>query len=40
LVDRNDPISEFVAKAVIEIGTKGISNPAEISRIVVKQLRI
>ena len=40
LVDRNDPVTEIVAKAVIGIGARGICDPAEISRIAVKQLRI
>ena len=38
LVDRNDPISEIVAKTVIAIGATGIRDPAEISKIAVKRL--
>ena len=37
LVDRKDPIAEIVAKAVIEIGATGVSNPSEITKIVVKR---
>lgn len=39
LVDRNDPITEIVARKVIEVG-KGGSDPADIARRVVKALRI
>jgi hypothetical protein len=38
LVDRNDPITEIVAKNVIEVGAKGVRDPSEISEIAVKQL--
>ena len=38
LVDRNDPIAEIVAKAVIEIGATGVREPSEISKIAVKRL--
>ncbi len=40
LVDRNDPITEMIARKVIEIGHTGIHDPAEISKIAVSQLRI
>jgi hypothetical protein len=40
LVDRNDPVTEIVAKAVIEIGATGVRDPTEISKIAVKQLGI
>ena len=40
LIDRNDPVAEIVAKTVIQIGTTGIRDPAEISKIAVKQLEI
>ncbi len=40
LVDRNDPIAEIVAKTVIEIGARGVRDPAEISKIAIKQLGI
>lgn len=38
LVDRNDPITELVARKIIEIGRSGIRDPKEISRIAAKQL--
>ena len=38
LVDRNDPLTEIVAKAVIEIGATGVRDPAEISKIAVKRI--
>jgi hypothetical protein len=38
LVDRNDPVTEIVAKKVIEIGQTGISDPAQISQLAVKDL--
>ena len=40
LVDRNDAIAEIVAKTVIQIGATGIRDPAEISKIAVKQFGI
>jgi hypothetical protein len=38
LVDRNDPITEMVAKKIIDIGIAGIRDPAEICKVAVKQL--
>ncbi len=40
LVDRNDPITEMVAKKIIDIGIAGIRDPAEICKVAVKQLGI
>jgi hypothetical protein len=40
LVDRDDPLAEMVARKIIEVGTIGVRDPAEISRIAVKQLGI
>jgi hypothetical protein len=41
LVDRrDDPLAELVARKIIEVGTIGVRDPAEISRIAVKQLGI
>jgi hypothetical protein len=37
LVDRNDPLSEMLARKIIEIGATGISDPVEISNIVVRK---
>jgi hypothetical protein len=39
LIDRNDPITEIVARKVIEIGKNG-GDPAEIARLTVKALGI
>ena len=39
LVDRNDPLTEMIAKKVIEIGETGLKDPAEISKRAVKLLR-
>ena len=38
LVDRNDPISEIVAKQVIQIASMGVRDPAQICKIARKQL--
>jgi hypothetical protein len=38
LVDRNDPVAEIVAKKIIEVGARGMSDPEEISKTAVKQL--
>jgi hypothetical protein len=38
LVDRNDLLTEIVAKKVIEISLTGISDPAQISKLAVKGL--
>jgi CheY-like chemotaxis protein len=38
LKDRNDPITEIVAKKIIEIAQTGVHDPAEISRTAVAQL--
>ncbi|MBV8701349.1 hypothetical protein [Bradyrhizobium sp.] len=40
LVDRNDPLTDLIAKKVIEVGASGVEDPKEISSIVIKQLRI
>ncbi len=37
LVDRDDPIAELIAKKITEIDLTGVRDPAEISRIVVRQ---
>lgn len=39
LVDRNDPITEIVARKVIEIGAS-IHDPAEIAKKTIAELRI
>jgi len=39
LVDRNDPLTEIVARKVIEIGAR-VHDPAEIAKRALKGLRI
>lgn len=39
LVDRNDPITEIVARKIIEIGKNG-GDPAEIAKLAIKELGI
>jgi hypothetical protein len=38
LVDRSDPITELVARKVIEIKQSGVRDPAQISRLAIKAL--
>ena len=40
LVDRNDPLTEMIARNVIEIAATTIRGPAEIAKLVVKKLGI
>lgn len=41
LVDRrDDPLADLVARKILEVGAIGVRDPAEISRIAVKQLGI
>jgi hypothetical protein len=40
LVDRNDPITEMIAKKIIEIGQTGVKEPAQISELAIKDLGI
>jgi hypothetical protein len=39
LVDRNDPLTQMIAKKVIVIGETGLKDPAQISQHAVKLLR-
>ncbi len=39
LVDRNDPVTEMVARKIIEVGKDG-GNPAEIARLAIKALGV
>ena len=39
LVDRRDPVTEMVAKKVIDVGTSGVTDPQEIAEIVVNHFR-
>ena len=36
LVDRNDPLTAMIANKVVEIGSTGLKDPAEISKRTVK----
>jgi len=38
LADRNDPITELVARKIIEIGQTGVRDPQQISRLAVTDL--
>jgi hypothetical protein len=37
-VNRNDPLTEMIAKKIIEIGQTGVKEPAQISEIAIKTL--
>ena len=39
-VDRNDPLTELIARKIIEIGATGVRDPVEISKIAIKRLSI
>jgi hypothetical protein len=38
LVDRNDSLTEIVAKKIIDIHQAGVSDPAQIAKLAVKEL--
>jgi hypothetical protein len=40
LVDRDDPVTEIVARKIIEIAATGVHDAAEIAEIAIKQLGI
>jgi hypothetical protein len=40
LVDRNDPITELIAKKIIEIAQTGVREPADISALAIKELGV
>ena len=40
LVDRNDPLTELIAREVIEIGATGVRDSVEICKIAIRRLRI
>jgi hypothetical protein len=39
LVDRRDPVTEMVAKKVIDVGTSGVTDPQEIADIAASHFR-
>ena len=38
--DRDDPLTEMIAKMIIEIAQTGIGDPAQISALAIKQLEM
>ena len=38
LVDRNDPLTEMVAKKIIEISKAGINDPTQVCQLAIKDL--
>lgn len=40
LVDRNDPICEYVARKIIEIGMGGVTNAVAIAEIAYRELAV
>jgi hypothetical protein len=38
LTDRNDPITELIARKIIEIAQTGVRDPLQLSRLVIKDL--
>lgn len=38
--DRDDPLTQLVARNVIEIGQSGVEDPAEISKLAIELLRL
>jgi hypothetical protein len=40
LVDRSDPLTDMVAKKIIDIGATGVRDPAEIAKIALRELGV
>jgi hypothetical protein len=40
LKDRNDPVTEIIAKKIIEIAQTGVKDPAQISQLAMKDLGV
>jgi hypothetical protein len=40
LVDRNDPITEMIARKIIEISQKGVRDPTLLSELTIKEMGI
>jgi hypothetical protein len=40
LKDRNDPLTEMIAKRILEIGQTGVKDPGQISKIAIRDLGI
>jgi MoxR-like ATPase len=39
LVDRNDPLTEIVARTIIDLAERGLRDPDKISEVALKELR-
>jgi hypothetical protein len=40
LKDRNDPLTEMIAKTIIKIAQTGVKDPAQISARAIRELRV
>jgi hypothetical protein len=40
LVDRNDPITEMIARKIIEIARTGVQDPAQLSAMAIEEIGI
>ena len=40
LVDRDDPITEMIARKIVEIAQTGVHDPAQLSAIAIKEIGI
>jgi hypothetical protein len=40
LVDRNDPITEMIARKIIEIGQRGVRDPMLLSELTIQEMGI
>jgi DNA integrity scanning protein DisA with diadenylate cyclase activity len=40
LVDRNDPITEMIARKIIELGQRGVREPKQLSELTIKELGV
>jgi hypothetical protein len=40
LVDRNDPVTERVAKKIIELGQRGVRDAKQLSALAIKELGV
>jgi hypothetical protein len=38
--ERNDPLTERIAKEIVEVGKAGLTDPADIARLAVERLRL
>jgi hypothetical protein len=40
LVDRNDPVTELIARKVIELGQRGVREAKQLSELAIKELGV